>query len=201
MNSFARVDMTQRFRRPFVDPTLPMRRLFHVSEQPGIGVFEPRWPPSAHPAITTPVAWAVDEAHLPNYLLPRDCAWVAFHRRPGSNARDLSTFFADDGAAAHIVAIESAWFERARTATLWVDEFAPAPFACTDTTAGYFVAPVPVVPVGCRRIDRPLAELTASSAVLRVLPSLLELADAVVSSSLAFSCIRMRNAGQGPPGV
>lgn len=177
-----------------------MSRLFHVSDQPGIGVFEPRWPPSANASITTPVVWAVDQVHLPNYLLPRDCPRVAFRRRPGSTAQDVSTFFADDDAAAHVVAIESAWFERARTAALWVYEFELEPFACIDATAGYFVAPGRVVPAGCRRVDRPLTELTASGAVLRVMPSLLELADAIASSSLAFSCIRMRNAGKGPPG-
>lgn len=177
-----------------------MIRLFHVSEQPGIEVFSPRWPPSANAAITTPVVWAVDQARLANYLLPRDCPRVAFHRRPGSTTQDVATFFADDGAATRVVAIESTWFERARTATLWVYEFEPEPFACIDATAGYFVAPVRVVPASCRRVDRPLAELAASGAVLRVLPSLLALADAVAGSSLAFSCIRMRHAGNGPPG-
>jgi hypothetical protein len=97
-----------------------MSRLFHVSDQPDIEVFEPRWPPPAH-----------------------------------------------------VIAIESAWLECARATTLWVYECAPAAFVCSDATAGYFVAQVRVVPARCRRVDGPLA----------------------------FSCIRMRNAGKGPPGI
>ena len=55
-----------------------MPRLFHVSERPGIARFEPRLPPTANAAVRTPVVWVVDEAHLPNYLVPRECPRVAF---------------------------------------------------------------------------------------------------------------------------
>lgn len=51
-------------------------RLFHVSEDSGIEVFEPR-PAALFPNLG-PVVWAVAESHLVNYLLPRECPRVTF---------------------------------------------------------------------------------------------------------------------------
>jgi len=49
-------------------------RLFHVSEDPAIGVFSPRPVPSLDAGVEGDAVWAIDEEHLPNYLLPRDCS-------------------------------------------------------------------------------------------------------------------------------
>lgn len=174
-----------------------MKTLFHVSEQSGIETFEPRMPPTANAEITSPVVWAVDQAHLANYLLPRECPRVAFHLAPSSSQRDHERFFGPAGTR-HVVAIESHWLERATNGILWLYEFAPEPFTCADATAGYFVSPAAVTPVSRRCIQRPLIELVATGAELRVMPTLFALAAAVASSSLAFSCIRMRNAGGSP---
>ena len=54
-------------------------RLFHVSEQPDIQVFQPRIPTRKELDQTTGLVWAMDEAHLPNYLTPRECPRVAYH--------------------------------------------------------------------------------------------------------------------------
>lgn len=51
-----------------------------------------------------------------------------------------------------------------------------------------------------RAIDQPLAHLVARDVELRVMPSLWELREAVVGSTLAFSITRMRNAAPPPPG-
>ena len=96
------------------------------------------------------------------------------------------------------MATESRWLERATNGILWLYEFSPEPFSCIDATVGYFVSSAPVTPVSRRRIEFPLVELGATGAELRVMPSLSALATAVASSSLAFSCIRMRNVGSNP---
>ena len=46
---------------------------YHVSEESNIAVFEPRLPPSPDSGVQGEVVWAIDQEHLPNYLLPRDC--------------------------------------------------------------------------------------------------------------------------------
>ena len=174
-----------------------MNTLFHVSEESGIERFEPRTPPTENPTINSPVVWAVEKTHLANYLLPRECPRVAFRIASTSTEQERERFFGFSGST-NIVAIESRWFERAVTCILWLYEFSSEPFVCADANAGYFVSSTAVVPVSSQRIDRPLIKLVASGVELRVVPSLVGLAAAVSSSSLAFSCIRMRNASAYP---
>ena len=54
-------------------------RLFHVSEEPDIQVFEPRLPTRRALDQTVGLVWAIDEARLPNFLTPRDCPRVVYH--------------------------------------------------------------------------------------------------------------------------
>ena len=54
-------------------------RLFHVSEESDIQVFEPRLPTRMDLDQTVGLVWAIDEARLPNFLTPRDCPRVAYH--------------------------------------------------------------------------------------------------------------------------
>lgn len=53
-------------------------RLFHVSEEPDIKVFEPRLPTRKDLNQNIGLVWAIDEARLPNFLTPRDCPRVAY---------------------------------------------------------------------------------------------------------------------------
>jgi hypothetical protein len=168
-------------------------KLFHVSERQGIELFEPRMPPSPGSDISTPVVWAVDEAHLGNYLLPRECPRVAFYATEETTQEDKLNFIGTP-ASVHVVAIESSWFERAAATELFMYEFSESSFVCADRTAGYFVAHVPVFPRSHRLISHPLTLLAALGYELRTLPNIRGLAEHVASSTLAFSCIRMRNA-------
>jgi hypothetical protein len=174
-----------------------MKSLFHVSEDSSIDRFEPRMPPTENPVVNAPVVWAVAETHLTNYLLPRECPRVAFQRAPETSELDAERFLGSSGAT-RVLAIEAPWFERATSCTLWLYEVSSASFTCSDTNAGYFVSTVAVVPISRRRLDRPLAAILEAGVELHVLQSLLGLAAAVSSSSLAFSCIRMRNVGANP---
>ena len=51
-----------------------MPELCHVSEEGPFSAMTPR----ASPGSDVPVVWAVDEEHLPHYLLPRDCPRVCW---------------------------------------------------------------------------------------------------------------------------
>ena len=174
-----------------------MQYLYHVSEESNIRVFRPRVPPTDSASPQSPVVWAVDRSHLPNYLVPRECPRVAFQSTETSSKEDEDRLLGLGGAL-HVVAIESTWFERATGSTIWVYELARETFSCFDATAGYFVSAVAVSPISRRQLTNPIAELVRLGVELRVVPSLLTLAKEVASSSLAFSCIRMRNAGGGP---
>lgn len=67
-------------------------------------------------------------------------------------------------------------------------------FACLDECAGYYVSRAPVLPAGVSIIDDVIGELLRIGVELRFVPNLWPLRDAVASSTLQFSIIRMHNA-------
>ena len=68
-------------------------KLYHVSEEPDIEVFEPRPSPQNYESIKGNVVFAVNDIMLHNYLLPRDCPRVTYYAKTdslsaGNNAHD-----------------------------------------------------------------------------------------------------------------
>ncbi|MHB0876244.1 MAG: DUF6886 family protein [Anaerolineae bacterium] len=70
----------------------------------------------------------------------------------------------------------------------------PRTFTLVDPGAGYYVSHEAVVPSGIAAVGDLLQALTERDVELRVTPSLWPLRDAVVASTLQYSCIRMRHA-------
>lgn len=173
--------------------------LFHVSEAAGITRFVPR---PTNPQSGGPegeFVWALDDAHLHTYLLPRDCPRVVFFPTADSRPEDVARFMGAT-TAPRVLAIESAWLARAMAHRLYVYALPSHTFALADAAAGHYVSRQPVTPMSMRAIDSPLTHLVQRNVELRVMPSLWELREAVVASSLAFSITRMRNAAPPPPG-
>jgi hypothetical protein len=163
-------------------------RLYHVSETPGLTQFEPR--PDARGRN---LVWAIGEARLHNYLLPRDCPRVTYYATATTTAADRAAFFSASPAES-VVAIETRWLEALRTTPLHIYEFASAPFVLEDTIAGYYVCPHTVTPISHQVVANPLQALLQRPIELRLVSSLFALRDRVIESSLGFSIIRMRNA-------
>jgi hypothetical protein len=161
--------------------------LFHVSEEFGIQRFDPR--PSQY--ADEPVVWAIDADRLCNYLLPRDCPRVTYYAGSETTAADVERFL---GSSLAVIAIESAWLERLRSSRLYCYDLPSETFECVDECAGYFVSRRPVVPSQVQVVDDLFAALVGLGVELRFVPNLWSLRDAVVSSTLRFSLIRMRNA-------
>ena len=163
--------------------------LFHVSEEANIEVFEPR------PAATNAdrFVWAIDEEHLRNYLVPRDCPRVTYSAGPRTTESDRERFL---GSRAAVVAIETGWYERMRSCRLHCYQLPGDTFELADECAGYHVSRVPVKPLRVQVIEDLMSAILMRGVELRVQPSLWELRDAVIASTLAFSIIRWRNAAQ-----
>jgi hypothetical protein len=161
--------------------------LFHVSEESGIRRFEPR--PSEY--ADEPVVWAIDEARLPNYLVPRECPRVTYYAGSKTTTVDVERFL---GSSRAVVAIESGWLDRLRSCRLYCYHLLEEKFECFDECAGYFVSRLPVEPQHVEVFDDPIAELLARGIELRLVTNLWALRDAVLESTLQFSFIRMRNA-------
>ncbi|MEM9159156.1 MAG: DUF6886 family protein [Verrucomicrobiota bacterium] len=170
-----------------------MSRLYHVSDDGGIELFEPRVPPSKNVGIDYPCVWGISEERLVNYLLPRDCPRVTYYAKQENEESDTATLMGP-GRPRCVVAIEEAWLERATEETLYLYGFDGDSFECVDEGAGYWVSRMALRPFAVYKIEKPLMELTTRGAELRVVASLWPVRDAVLESSLQFSFIRMRNA-------
>ena len=171
-------------------------RLFHVSEEPGIEVFKPRW--LAHRPELEPAVWAVDEARLRNYLLPRECPRVTFYAWIKSSDRDVETYL-DGRREKIVVAVERAWLERIEQTTLTLYEMPPEGFDLHDECAGHYRSTNTVHPLR-RHTRKDLPErVRECGAEFRPVQTLWPLFDQIVPSTLPFSMIRMRNAQARKP--
>ena len=166
-------------------------RLFHVSEDPNIRVFEPRLPRRQDLDPSVGLVWAVEEAFLPLMLLPRDCPRVAYRAGERATPEDRAHFFSCAGSS-FVVAIESAWFERMRDATLCIYEFDPADFVLQDAIVGFYAAKTAQRPIARNELRDVIGEQLRRKVELRVMDRLWELAEAVQQSSLDWYLSRMR---------
>lgn len=168
-------------------------QLFHISDQPDIMEFVPRPAPSSNNPIEGLMVWAVDASHLPNYLLPRDCPRVCFAATPGSSLTDVERLIGPT-TAQRVIVVESSWLHRIRTERLFLYELPPTVFTLLDASAGYYIARQVVTPISVRSVTDLLGALIDLQVEVRITPSLWPLCDAVTTSTLEFSCIRMHHA-------
>jgi hypothetical protein len=177
--------------RPAWLTIIPMNqlRLFHASENAGIKQFVPRAIPSPSTGVTGEAVWAIDETHLPNYLLPRDCPRVTFCSAASTSSHDQERFFSV-GSSRRIVAVESTWLKRIQETQLYLYELPTPDFELIDANAGYFISRKPVKPLAEMKISNLLSELLKQDVELRFLPELQSLRAAVVNSTLEYSIIR-----------
>jgi hypothetical protein len=166
---------------------MPKPRLFHVSETDKIVRFEPR----ANYRLAGEMVWAVDEPHLVNFLLPRDCPRIAYGRGPQTTDEDDALFL---GGARRVVAFEADWLERVRACTLHIYELPAATFEPELPGAGYWISYEAVAPLGVRVESDLLRALAEAGAEVRLLQDFWPLNDAVAASSLEFSVIHKNRA-------
>jgi hypothetical protein len=169
-----------------------MERLYHISDDPKIKVFEPR-PATFYPGhILRKAVFAISETLLHNYLLPRNCPRVTFYAGPDTTPADREQFLGNS-TATYVVAVESAWLKSIQQAIIYCYEFPADTFFLFDKCAGYYVSMMPVTPLRVKPIYNVMEEMLKRNVELRFLPSITELAEAVKGSSMNFSLIRMRN--------
>ncbi len=171
--------------------------LHHFSDDPAIGCFQPRSPriPALRPPgldwLNGPLVWAIDAAHQPLYLFPRDAPRILLWRRAVSSSADVETWMGNT--QARMVAFaERAWRDRIAGAVLYRYSLPPGSFEDLDD-AGMWVSRAAVTPLACERLHDLPARLEAEQVELRLLDTLLPLKEAW-RSSLHVSGIRLRNA-------
>lgn len=168
-------------------------KIYHVSEEGEIEVFKPRPSPSSFPGLTDPVVFGISENLLHNYLVPRNCPRLGYYAGEKIIPEDKERYFSSG--AEYIMALESDWMDALQRTTIYAYEFNSKGFSLIDACAGYYISKQEVKPLSIRKIDNCLKELLSKKNLeLRFLPSLWELADQVVASSLNYSLIRMKYA-------
>jgi uncharacterized protein DUF6886 len=154
--------------------------LWHVSEDATLGHFVPR----------EGRVWAIDTRHLPLYWFPRDCPRATFWANDGTSDDDVDAWL-DGGRTQRVHVIEPAWLGRMRTTTLSAYRLPDETFVLEDR---FFVSSVTVDAL--ERVELgDLLELHADAGIrLRTEPELLALWDRVITTTLDYSGIRLRNA-------
>lgn len=169
------------------------KRLFHVSEESNIHIFEPRIPYRKDMDQSKGIVWVVSEDMIYNYLFPRECPRVTYYGDENSNSDDVLRFIGESGAKT-VAAVEKTWIPKILNTTLYIYEFNPENFELQDKTAGYYISYKREKPIAVTKVDNILEELLKSNIELRIMPSIWELRDEVLKSTLPFSFIRMKNA-------
>jgi hypothetical protein len=168
--------------------------LWHFSEDPSLGRFQPR-APAANPG-GQPLVWAVDTRHAPMFWFPRDCPRGCIWPGPATTPEDRERFFGQ-GAASRVHVIESGWLSRMRACRLYAYRLPAAAFRPHEV-GGYWVADEPVDAIDQVVIDDLLGRHAGAGIELRVTPSLWPFWRRVTSSTVEFSGSRLRNAAPHP---
>lgn len=168
-------------------------KIYHVSEEPGIEIFEPRPSPQIYQKISGNVVFAISENMLHNYLLPRDCPRVCYFATTDSTQADIEKYTGNTYKK-FIINVEESWLRIINNTKLYLYELPAEYFEKLDEGAGYYISYKTVKPINRLTIVNLKEEIESRSAELRALPSIKELAVEVSKSSLQFSIIRIKNA-------
>lgn len=168
-------------------------KLFHVSDKSKIKIFEPLPAPFYPGVIKRDVVFAISDALLHNYLLPRNCPRVTYYAGRGTSPEDRNRFFGLS-TARYIITVESGWWHEIQRSMLYCYEFPSETFSLFDKCAGYYISYKPVIPLSVRPVYNVMEELLKRNIELRFTPEFGGLAEAVGKSTLRYSLIRMRNA-------
>jgi Family of unknown function (DUF6886) len=166
--------------------------LWHVSEDTTIERFEPDVSRTA--SSREPRVWAVDTRHLPFYWFPRECPRGTFWAASATTAEDAELL----AGSTRVHAVEGGWLERIRSAQVVAYRLPEDPFAPDPEVGGYWLSREPVTPVEVIELGDLFVRHAESGIELRLVPNLWPLWNRVISSTLEFSGIRLRNANPPP---
>jgi hypothetical protein len=168
--------------------------LWHYSEDPDLGRFQPRVPATNPDA--PPLVWAVDSRHAPIFWFPRDCPRGCIWPVSTTTPADRERFFGQS-AASRIHVIEAGSLGRMQDCRLYAYQL-PAEAFRPHETGGYWVCDEPVDALDQVVIDDLLGRHARARIELRITPSIWPFWDLVTASSVEFSGCRLRNAAAHP---
>jgi len=165
-------------------------RLFHVSEESNIEIFNPRLPSRNDLDKSIGLVWALSEKCLPNFLTPRNCPRVTYHIGKTTLQKDIDRYITSD-TISHVLIIENKWFEQMKNTTIYLYEFDVKDFELQDEVAGYYVAKTPQAPIAKYVLTDLFFELFSRNVELRLVDNLWGICDEIKKSSFNWSMCRM----------
>jgi hypothetical protein len=161
--------------------------LWHFSEDPNLGRFQPR---PAGPGGAA-LVWAVDTRHAPMFWFPRDCPRGCIWPVSTTTSADRERFFGQSDAS-RIHVIEAGWLDRVQVGRLYAyrlptDAFRP------HEVGGYWVTPERVDAVERVVVDDLLGRHARAGIEVRITPSIWPFWRQVADSTVEFSGSRLRN--------
>lgn len=152
-----------------------------MSEDASIVRFEPR----------EGRVWAIGTRLLPLYWFPRDCPRACLWADAGTTARDVERFLADDRER-RVHVVEPPWLARMRGQRVVAYRMPEDTFVENDDR--FWISAEPVEPLELVELGNLVERHVAAGIELRLHDDLLRLWSEVISSTLGYSGIRLRNA-------
>jgi hypothetical protein len=165
-----------------------VNELWHVSEDPTIEIFHPHQT-ELH-ALDEPLVWAVDSHYQWLYWFPRDCPRACWEANDATTNADVARWL-DGDHGRRVAVVEIDWLDRLRSAKVYAYRLPPETFEPWDK---FFVSREPVVPFELVELGDLLECHAEAGHELRFAPTLYPLWNDVISTTLDFSGIRLRNA-------
>ncbi|MFY0516765.1 DUF6886 family protein [Lysinibacillus sp. UGB7] len=165
-------------------------RIFHVSEESDIQVFQPRLPTRTDLDPTKGLVWAIDDKCLPNFLTPRNCPRICYHIGTNTAEIDKRTYLASTSCS-HVVVIENKWFALMKNTKLFLYEFDINQFTLQDENAGYYVSETTQTPIAKFEVVDLFQELFTRNIELRIVDNLWDIYDDIQKTTFNWSMCRM----------
>jgi hypothetical protein len=156
--------------------------LWHFSEDPSLGRFVPR----------EGKIWAIDDEHRWLYWFPRDCPRACFWAVATTTEDDVTRWL-DGDRDRRVAVIETSWLEQMRAVKLYAYRMPSEPFDVVHDDR-FYIASAPVDAIERIEVGDLLERHAEAGIELRISPALYPLWDEVISTTLEFSGIRLRNA-------
>lgn len=164
-------------------------RLFHVSEESDIELFEPRIPTRTDLDLTKGLVWAINEKCLPNFITPRNCPRVCYQIGANTSEADKRAYFSKP--SSHVVAIEHKWFDMMQKTTLYLYEFNTTQFTLLDENAGYYISEKRQIPINKIEISNLFTEHCKRNVELRMYDNLWDIHNEILQTTVNWSMCRM----------
>jgi hypothetical protein len=169
---------------------MPVKDLWHISEDDSIKRFEPRANPE-HDSVEA-LVWAIDSAHVPAYWFPRECPRGTYWAVGETSDEDVERFLLGDRSL-RVHLVQADWLHAVRSTRVVAYRLPPDTFEPYGRAPGYWISREPVAPLDVVEVGDLLDKHGEAGIELRIVPKLWPVWQQVIGSTVEFSGIRLRN--------